>query len=192
MFTIMTKKQIINELKLTFGFKKNEDFAKALGIKPSAVTNWNRRDSMDYELIKKKFPSVDMNYLITEGKEGQLLKESPLDRVLKVFKILNINLDTVYEKSGIIPGSLEKASNTYENIAFNSLDKILLSFPQISREFILTGKGEMFVEKSEVNEDKAQYTKLNVMRVEIDEKLSEFDLAYNNLKNVISKYNLAL
>lgn len=192
MSDLIFNRQYINEIEICFNIKTDAELAKILGVKKETVYNWvNRGDKMNLKLLKKTFPDIDMNYTVTEGKEGQLLLESLIDRIMKVINIMNVTLDDVYKLTGIQNGTFEKCENYFKTIQSTTIDKFLSVFSNISREWLLTGKGEMFIPNSIINEEKAPYDSSKLMQIEISDKMSDFELAYDNLKMIMSKYKLA-
>ena len=67
----MDKSLIINLIKLHLGIKTDSEFAEFLGVKQPAISNWRRRNTIDYELIITKCNDINANWLLT-GK-GEML-----------------------------------------------------------------------------------------------------------------------
>ncbi|MFV0141052.1 helix-turn-helix domain-containing protein [Empedobacter falsenii] len=106
------KNYIIDEIKKHLGFTKDSELADFLGIGQSTISNWRRRNTLDYELILSKCEDLDANWLfrgvgnmlisdknednsellgknITQIEEG---KDSNLDNYLKLIdKIENLD-----------------------------------------------------------------------------------------------------
>ena len=183
-------RQYISDIELCFNIKNDAELAKILGIKKETVYNWvNRGDKMNLKLLKKTFPGIDMNYTITEGKEGRLLLESLIDRILKVINVMNVSLEDVYKLTGVPNGAFEKSVN-FKTLESSTIDKFLSVFSNVCREWLLTGKGEMFIDSPFVNEEKAPYNSMGLLQIEISDKMSDLEAAYNNLKMIMSKYKL--
>ena len=63
---------ILNALKEYKNFATLTDFARYLGIKPQALSNWYARNTLDLHILSDKFPEIDGNWLLTG--EGSMLK----------------------------------------------------------------------------------------------------------------------
>lgn len=63
---------ILNALKEYKNFATLTDFARYLGIKPQALSNWYARNTLDLHVLSDKFPEIDGNWLLTG--EGSMLK----------------------------------------------------------------------------------------------------------------------
>lgn len=69
----MDKAVAISLIKKELGIKKDSDFSRYLGIKPNVLSNWKKRNTLDYELIITKCEFLDANWLITGN--GSMLKK---------------------------------------------------------------------------------------------------------------------
>ena len=69
----MTKKERLNAIKNHLGFTKNIDFARYLGIKPTTLSMWYKRNTFDIELLFKKCDFLNPEWLLT-GKGPMLRK----------------------------------------------------------------------------------------------------------------------
>jgi len=49
------------------GFHKDKELYEFLGVKSTTFSSWRTRNTLDYELIMRKFPDVDYNWLFKEG-----------------------------------------------------------------------------------------------------------------------------
>ena len=67
----MDKSLILNRIKLYLKLKNDKDLAAFLGIKPNVLSNWYKRDSIDYDIIFTKCDFIDKNFLI-DGKQATL------------------------------------------------------------------------------------------------------------------------
>ena len=68
----MDKSLILNEIKKHFGYKKDADFARYLGISPQTLSSWYSRNTFDIELLYAKCRDVEAHYLLTG--EGPMLR----------------------------------------------------------------------------------------------------------------------
>ncbi len=79
----MDKTLILNKIKDKENFKTNKDFADFLGIKPTTLSMWYKRNSIDIELIFKKCEYLNPEWLLTGN--GEMLKqEAPKSEVVNV------------------------------------------------------------------------------------------------------------
>ncbi len=67
-----SKELILRGIKSHYGFKKDADFARFLGIKPQTLNSWYKRNTFDHELLYAKCLEISPDWLIT-GK-GDMLK----------------------------------------------------------------------------------------------------------------------
>lgn len=68
----MDKSLILNEIKKHFGYKKDADFARYLGISPQTLSSWYSRNTFDIELLYAKCRDIEAHYLLTG--EGPMLR----------------------------------------------------------------------------------------------------------------------
>ncbi len=73
------KAEILGRIKDYFGFNTDTDLADFLGIKRSTLSNWTKRNSIDYDLVLSKCEHIDKNWLLcgiktktTKNKENVL------------------------------------------------------------------------------------------------------------------------
>lgn len=62
-----------------------------------------------------------------------------IDRLLKIIELKNINKSQFYREVGLSNGFLDKV----RDVGASKLEQILNTYPDISPEWLLTGKGEM-------------------------------------------------
>ncbi|HBX45525.1 helix-turn-helix domain-containing protein [Limibacterium fermenti] len=70
----INKSQILDRLKEAYNLAGNSELARFLGVAPNTITNWYKRNSIDYDLVFTKCVDIDLTWLIT-GKESKLAKE---------------------------------------------------------------------------------------------------------------------
>jgi len=63
---------VINSIREYLKLPSDKELAVFLGVNPSAITNWKRRGSIDYDLICTKCEWLDANWLIRG--EGEMVK----------------------------------------------------------------------------------------------------------------------
>lgn len=67
------KTLILNKIKEFYGYKKDGDFAKFLGISPQVLSNWYSRNTFDIEKVYTKCLEINPHWLILG--EGKMLNE---------------------------------------------------------------------------------------------------------------------
>lgn len=70
-------------------------------------------------------------------------------RIIEFIRNLNISKSKFYSKTGLSNGMLDKASD----ITCRSLVKIQNAYPILNIEWLLTGNGEMFIDKQESKQE---------------------------------------
>lgn len=91
--------QILDSIRHYLKVNSDADLANFLGVKPSTVSSWRKRNSLDFELIYAKCNEIDANWLLS-GK-GQMLKESTDPRAKEKIEWFN---DRMLEKDYLIRG----------------------------------------------------------------------------------------
>lgn len=82
----MNKEAILDRAKASFGLSTDTQLAEALGVSPQTLSNWRKRNSLDFELLLTKCENTDLNWLV-KGDE-------PLDETADVkVKILTERLN---------------------------------------------------------------------------------------------------
>ncbi len=69
---VFDKELILNRIKEAYNFKNSAELADFLGIARNTLTNWYKRNSIDYDLVFSKCEHLNIDWLIT-GK-GQMLR----------------------------------------------------------------------------------------------------------------------
>lgn len=72
------KNYIIDEIKKYLGFIRDSELADFLGIGQSTISNWRRRNTLDYELILSKCEDLDANWLF-RGVGNMLISDKKED-----------------------------------------------------------------------------------------------------------------
>jgi len=71
------KKYILNEIKATYKFKKDSEFARFLGIKPQTLASWHSRNTFDIDLLYAKCPNINADWLLSgKGEKSKLTKNA--------------------------------------------------------------------------------------------------------------------
>lgn len=68
------KSMILRDIKKHYHLKKDSDFARFLGIKPTTLSSWYSRNTFDIDLVYSKCGEIDANWLITGS--GNMLKSN--------------------------------------------------------------------------------------------------------------------
>ena len=69
----MTKKERLEALIAYYSDGKPTKFAKFLGVAPSTISSWLKRNTFDHELLFAKCKNISAEWLITG--EGNMLKQ---------------------------------------------------------------------------------------------------------------------
>lgn len=71
------KKNILNEIKSTYKFKKDSEFARFLGIKPQTLASWYSRNTFDIDLLYEKCPNINADWLLSgKGEKLKIIKNA--------------------------------------------------------------------------------------------------------------------
>lgn len=69
----MTKKERLEALIAYYSDGKPTKFAKTIGVAPSTISSWLKRNTFDHELLFAKCENISAEWLITG--EGDMLKQ---------------------------------------------------------------------------------------------------------------------
>lgn len=73
---------ILNKISTYYNFKNDSEFSHFLGITPQVLSNWRRRNTINYQIVSTKCLEIDMNWVVTG--EGEMTKQDvkklPLDK----------------------------------------------------------------------------------------------------------------
>jgi len=69
--------------------------------------------------------------------------EKPIERIRKIIKDKNLSVSAFEKKIGMSNNSIQVALKRNANLKDDTLNHVLAAFPDISAEWLLTGKGEM-------------------------------------------------
>ena len=76
MRTENSKSLILNDIKSSYNYKTDAEFAKFLGVPPTTLSSWHKRNSFDYDLLYSKCVGLNPEFLFT----GQgSVKKDPID-----------------------------------------------------------------------------------------------------------------
>jgi SOS-response transcriptional repressor LexA len=65
MSSTVDKSLILNEIKSHYGHKSDAEFATFLGIAPTTLSSWHKRNSIDYDLVYSKCEGISGDFLFT-------------------------------------------------------------------------------------------------------------------------------
>jgi hypothetical protein len=76
----MDKLLILNEIQKYYGFKKDSDFAKYLGVNAQTYYKWKSRNTFDVEVLHTKCPQINPTWILTG--QGDMLLDVALDNLV--------------------------------------------------------------------------------------------------------------
>ena len=128
------KKLILNEIKTLYKFKKDTDFARFLEIKPQTLASWYVRNNFDIDLVYKKCPNINADWLLSgKGEKSKYVKNNfeteksnheikLLEKQLEISEQKNLlQNERLKEKSKKIETSIEEIKKLKEIINNNGL-----------------------------------------------------------------------
>lgn len=171
----MTINEKIDEIRKIFCGGDNKKFAEMLGFSPQYASNICKEGKSVGESQKMHilsvFPSISKSWLFAD--EGEMLKqieesEITIEKTLPIY-YMNISerikryityKDIKTRRFEILCGlSNGYVRNIYDNIGADKLEAILKSFPELNRDWLLYGEGEMLKPTEKEPEiEEPQYT----------------------------------
>ena len=166
----MEKSKMLDEIKSYLNIAKGKEFAAFLGIKPSTLSMWYKRNTFDTDLIFKKCDFLNPEWLLT-GK-GSMLKENnsnvattittsttPLtnqedtisERIKRIIDHYGISVRAFEKSIGASNNSIQTTIKRKSDVKTGTINKILQVYKEISQEWLLTGKGSMLKENKDVS-----------------------------------------
>jgi phage repressor protein C with HTH and peptisase S24 domain len=79
MSILVSKSLILNKIKSAYNIHSDKDFAAFLGIAPTTISSWHKRNTMDYDLIYAKCVDINAEFLLTGT--GNVKKEEGINAV---------------------------------------------------------------------------------------------------------------
>jgi hypothetical protein len=67
---------IIDRLFIFFNVKTNIELAEKLGVSPTSISNWKKRNTIDYNLVFTKCEGINWNWLLS-GIGDMLISNAP-------------------------------------------------------------------------------------------------------------------
>jgi len=83
---------ILGRIKEYYKFNTDAELANFLGIQRSTLSNWVKRDSIDYDLVFSKCKLIDKNWLLTGN--GQMLKPNTQKTLTHASDVSDENIDS--------------------------------------------------------------------------------------------------
>ena len=107
---------IVDKLCLYYQLDKKGELAEKLGIKPSVLSNWITRNTIDWNIIFTKCEEINLNWLIYD--------EGPMSR--------NISNDSIQENATIYKELLEKQKDEIKELN-REIGKLQLTVEQLKK-----------------------------------------------------------
>lgn len=119
---------IINKLREYAGYSSDKELAIGLGLSPSTISSWRKRNSIDLKIIFNKFPTIDLNWLLKEDDTNtiDILKENIelKDEIKKMDTKINIAQDEYSNTVKSIPNEAIEEVSKWRQRYFDALDII--------------------------------------------------------------------
>lgn len=102
---------VVEKLKKYANLKRDVELATFLDIAPTTLSSWKNRQTLDLELIMKKFPNINLNWLLSDEdipmpvdpyKKIEILEKQLLEKDNEIKKIDGNIRDSQNEYSAII------------------------------------------------------------------------------------------
>ena len=77
--------------------------------------------------------------------------ESILDRVKKIIELKNISISRLEAEIGMSNSSLRKTLKKGKGMNTDTLEKILMKFPDVNPQWLILGEGEMLLSPLKIN-----------------------------------------
>ncbi|MGY0407423.1 MAG: LexA family transcriptional regulator [Polaribacter sp.] len=88
---MMNKSNILNSIKKHLNINTDKDFAEFLEIKPTTLSMWHKRNTMDIELLFNKCELLNAEWLLTG--QGEMLKtEMVVNKPSAIYKLKTDNI----------------------------------------------------------------------------------------------------
>ena len=138
----MNKTLILSELKKHKEFKTEVAFANFLGISPTNLNNWRKRNTFDVNLLINLFTDVNPEWIKTG--EGDMLKKVDNRGVIRrINEFITRKGITEYDfckETDLVIGFF---SNTESIMTLGMFRRIISAYPEIDIDWLITGEGKM-------------------------------------------------
>ncbi len=78
---------------------------------------------------------------------NQSMSTKPIERVAQIIEQSKISISAFEKECGLSNGSIQSAIKRNTNLKDETLNSILKSYPDVSAEWLLTGKGSMKIDR---------------------------------------------
>lgn len=89
----MDKELILNRIKVSENMESDKELADFLGISKSTLSNWYKRNSIDYDLVFSKCEHIDKNWLLTGNNSNYPLNQEANQVPEPEISIYNLKTD---------------------------------------------------------------------------------------------------
>lgn len=106
----MTKKERLEALIAHYSDGKPTKFAKTIGVAPSTISSWLKRNTFDHELLFAKCENISAEWLIT-GEGDMIVSESLADvtELRKQIAWLQRENNMLYDQIALLKGATAAA-----------------------------------------------------------------------------------
>ncbi|WP_060873506.1 helix-turn-helix domain-containing protein [Myroides odoratus] len=103
---LSSTRDILNKLKIKLGFKKSNELAKFIGVKPNTISSWIIRDSMPCHILLEiclKY-NIDLNYLFFENSFIKSLENNYVKvPILYIHNYWDYYFNPIFKNTEIMP-----------------------------------------------------------------------------------------
>lgn len=134
----------------------NIEFANKINVSRQAANNYVREGynvgKSVIDQISKAFPNISLAWLLSG--EGNMFKADTASRIKEIMTYYDLRTTQFAERTGITQANLSSMLNGNRVIGEGVINKIVVSFENINKHWLLTGEGCMFKEPA----DSSEYT----------------------------------
>jgi hypothetical protein len=159
-------------------------FEKQAGLSNGYFNQVSKRPSKDKIVaIKKAHPNLNIDWLIMG--EGDMVNMSIKERTLIFIEHIGFSIKKFEEKCGLSNGYINSMKLGYGP---SKLSQILSAFPQLNRDWLLYGEGDMLKQmpSSNISTDNDRITELEKRIAELQEDKKNLQAIIKNLQSQIS------
>jgi len=118
----------------------------------------------------------------------------PIERVKKLIDYLDISISAFEKATGMSNNSIQTAIKRVSNLKDDTLNSILITYPDVSAEWLLTGKGSMFSKDinldTTISEPGSQYGVTNeLLKEKIAFQSEQIDFYKSKIEFLTDKLN---
>lgn len=100
----MDKSLILSRLKTTLNFSTDTELADFLGISKSVLSNWYKRNSIDWDLVFTKCEHIDYNILIKGSKSAEDVQSGISD--ITTVKLILERYEAVVSENALLKSNM--------------------------------------------------------------------------------------